>query len=161
MSEPIGEGADWEPTFIGTGETVAIASGVAVIEPGDIELLSGSTPSKALPYPDSTDPLNQGANAIKALALAVDGLYTAGTGSPTGDSGGRASFAHGLGKTPRVVIVGQKMLSPDGDNAIDQIARVLFAKADATNITVRFYSISGSGSVFAQNPVGVSWIALA
>lgn len=139
--------------------TDELAGGVAIIPAGGIELF-GSTPNKALPYPESTDPLNQGANAIKALALGVDALYRAGTGSPTGDGTGRASFPHGLGKTPRVVVVGQVMLTPDGDNAIDVLARPVFSKADATNITVRFYDIRGNGAVFASNPCGVAWIAL-
>lgn len=39
---------------------------------GNDAVLQGTTPS-GLPYPESSDPLNQGANAIKALALALDG----------------------------------------------------------------------------------------
>ena len=34
--------------------------------------MSGTTPILGLPYPDPTDPLAEGADAIKALAEAVD-----------------------------------------------------------------------------------------
>jgi hypothetical protein len=157
QGDQLGPDAEWPDVLIGPDDGSVMASGVAVIDPADIELM-GTTP-KGLPYPESTDPLNQGANAIKALALAVDAQWTAGKGSPTGDASGRASFAHGLGVTPRVVVVGSCMLTPDGDNAIDVLSRVSFSKADATNITVRFYDIRGNGAVFAANPVGVSWVA--
>lgn len=150
MTEPepsqLGAGADWPDIQIGPDTFDAIA-------------LTGTTP-KGLPYPESTDPLNQGANAIKALALAVDATWTAGAGAPTGDATGRAKVAHGLGVTPRVVLITQNMLTPDGDNVIDMIARVAFSKADATNITVRFYDIRGNGAVFAGNPVGFAWLAI-
>lgn len=42
---------------------------------GNAEVLSANTPA-GLPYPVSSDPANQGANAIKALALAVDAYVT-------------------------------------------------------------------------------------
>jgi hypothetical protein len=42
---------------------------------GNINVLGGTTPG-GLPYPVSSDPANQGANAIKALALAVDSKIT-------------------------------------------------------------------------------------
>jgi hypothetical protein len=41
---------------------------------GNDAVLSAATPG-GLPYPVSSDPANQGANAIKALALAVDGAF--------------------------------------------------------------------------------------
>lgn len=42
---------------------------------GNTGVLSAVTPG-GLPYPVSSDPANQGANAIKALALALDPQYT-------------------------------------------------------------------------------------
>jgi hypothetical protein len=39
---------------------------------GNNAVLTGATPG-GLPYPESTDPLNQGANGIKALANALEG----------------------------------------------------------------------------------------
>jgi hypothetical protein len=62
----------------------------------EIEPLAGTT-TGGLPWPASTDPLTQGANDIKALALALDargGGYGSlrGSGVYTFDSGGRATI---------------------------------------------------------------------
>jgi hypothetical protein len=158
-AEQLGPGAEWEGVLIAANDPDAVmTSGVETFDTA--ELLGGTTPAMKLPYPESSDPLNQGANNIKALALAMDGVWTAGTGSPVSDSGGRVSFPHGLGKTPRVVVVGQKMITPDGDNAIDAVSRVMFSKADATNITCRFYDLRTS-TPFGGNPVGIAWLAIA
>lgn len=165
QGDQLGPDASWPDVLIGPDDAAGVAGGVVVLGAGDVvwddpaAVLQGTTP-KGLPYPESTDPLNQGANAIKALALAVDGQWTAGKISPTGDATGRASFPHGLGVTPRVVLVSQAMLTPDGDNVIDMISRPVFSKADATNITVRVYDIRGNGAVFASNPIGVTWMAI-
>jgi hypothetical protein len=48
---------------------------------GNGAVLSAVTPGGGLPYPVSSDPANQGANAIKALALALDPQYLELTGA--------------------------------------------------------------------------------
>lgn len=56
-----------------------------------VEVLQGST-AGGLPYPESTDPLNQGANAIKALAMALD---TRGAGYKSMRGRSRMTFSGG------------------------------------------------------------------
>lgn len=110
-----------------------------------------STPG-GLPYPDSTDPANQGGNDIKALALALDGrgqakLVQAGQSQLTFTAAVATLVfpkPFKTGSTPIVLVSGGS-----GSNANNQLPACVAVNPTASQVNVSAVLVSGTGAASA------------
>ena len=120
-----------------------------------------------LPYPESTEDINQGANAIKSLALALESrgggkLVQAGQTSVTfTNADGILTFPTPFkaGTVPRLLGGGG-----DGANAGNAILLVAFNNATNTNTHLNAVKVSGVGAASAWvtggTAMNIQWIAI-
>jgi hypothetical protein len=66
--------------------------------------MPSNTPNFDLPYPLGSEPVADGDDAIRLLALAVDSLVKGASTVITTDASGNATVTHGLGRAPLTVV---------------------------------------------------------
>lgn len=123
------------------------------------------TTAGGLPYPEPTDPVAAGADAIKALAVAVDGKYTAldpaikqGYGFITGTSAVAVSAGRGailFGASFQVTPVVMLTNANAGAPCIPQIESVT-----TTGVNVYLFGFGAPPSPVANGTYSIAWVAI-
>lgn len=116
----------------------------------------GST-TRGLPYPEGTDKVVDGDNAIRALAEAVDTkLVYNGKFSGLTSAAGVVLIPHGMGVIPTAAVV---CMGQGNTGTVQQVAQPAVTNQDATNIAVTIIR-SDTGAALASNNVVINWIAV-
>lgn len=116
-----------------------------------------------LPYPESTGPLNQGANDIKALALALQsrggGAFTQSGRTSVSVAAGNATLTFPVAfKTGTVPLVVTSGTYGNGSDSISDACLVMPRNVAANTFTVVAYVITTSQ--WYTGPLLVNWIAV-
>jgi hypothetical protein len=110
------------------------------------------TTTKGIPYPEGTDRVMDGDNAMQAIAVKVDELLPRTlTGTSTTDSSGYFTLTHNVGVTPKAAYV-----------ALNGTAGALWAvffTDTFTTTTLRVRVTDGPGAT-APNGTSVNWRAV-
>lgn len=112
----------------------------------------GTTASHALPYPGDGDLVTQGAQAMQALAEAVDALLPVHrTITFTTDASGFYTYTHGLGYAPSQIL---SVL----DRATGALySHILFDTITTTTVRLRVLDSAGTAANAATVPVRISF----
>lgn len=113
--------------------------------------MPSSTPKFNLPYPVGSDPVADGDDAIRLLALALDGLFDGNSALYTTDASGNVAIPHALGRVPLTAIAVSSSNSGTGYLA------TVSAKTAAT-ITVNMRN-NTTGAVFV-GAIGINWFVI-
>ena len=117
----------------------------------DIEPLTGTT-AGGLPWPATTDPLNQGANDIKALAAALEArghgirVESRAVSVTTAGGIGTIAFAKSFPSVPVAVLI--TMAAPFGTSS-QAFTYAVFNAPTAANFQVAVYQVAPSAAWYA------------
>jgi hypothetical protein len=116
--------------------------------------MGSQTPVLGMPYPEGTDRVMDGDDAIQALAERIESQLKikAGKATVTTDSLGNYVFPHGLGVVPRCVVATPQI------QAGALIVNTYGPGMTATNVHIVIKSHDGTN--IANTSVIVNWIAI-